>query len=271
MTTEEVLHNLVVEKSFLLDRYRFAVEQALARAGFLNTSKLVTLQAFVLYLICVGRHDDGRFVWTRTFLAIRIAQSLGLHRDGSVFGLSPFNTEMRRRLWWQVCMLDCRAAEGHGTEQTLLDTIYDTKFPLNIDESMLDPTATEPPKPRIGVSELSFCLMRFEISELDRRLNYMSLDSSVCRERSQRITLAEKEKIVLDCHANMERKYLQYFTDDTGSLYWVAATVTRISLAKMGLIIYHPFHNDKGIRDQIPPITLKRLFIASIEIIEDTR
>lgn len=89
-----------VRKELLLRQYRFGTEQSLARAGFLNTNEIVTVQAFVLFLVCVRRHDDTRFVWSLTGLALRIAQSLGLHRDGSKFGLSPFDTEMRRRLWW---------------------------------------------------------------------------------------------------------------------------------------------------------------------------
>ena len=79
--------NFGVEKETLLKQYRFGVEQALARASFLNSDEIVTVQAFVLFLVCVRRHDDTRFVWSLTGLAIRIAQSLGLHRDGAKFGL----------------------------------------------------------------------------------------------------------------------------------------------------------------------------------------
>jgi hypothetical protein len=92
--------NFGIRKETLLRQYRFGIEQALARAGFLNTNEIVTVQAFVLFLVCVRRHDDTRFVWSLTGLALRISQSLGLHRDGTRFGLSPFDTEMRRRLWW---------------------------------------------------------------------------------------------------------------------------------------------------------------------------
>lgn len=270
MTTEEVKVNFGLEKNFLLTRYRFAVEQALARANFLNTSEIVTVQAFVLFLVCVRRHDDSRFVWTLTGLAIRIAQSLGLHRDGAIFGLCPFDTEMRRRLWWQVCVLDVRAAEDHGTDPSILEPSYDTKMPLNIDDSMLCPEATEPPEPKVGVSELSFCLVRYEICHVSRRLNYTPPGSSFCREKARTQTLAEKETIVQECHEMMEKKYLRHFTG-AGPLFWVAATVSRLIIAKMGLIIYHPLHNNPGIRNEIPKSTLERLFIASIEIIEYSR
>jgi len=93
------------DKDIAIQRYRFATEQALARASFLQTQEVIVLQAFTLFLISARRHDDSRFVWTMTGLATRIANALGIHRDGAQFGLSPFETEMRRRLWWQVCTL----------------------------------------------------------------------------------------------------------------------------------------------------------------------
>lgn len=54
-----------------------------------------------------------------TGLLIRMGQALGLHRDGTHFDyLSPFEIEMRRRVWWTLCMLDVRASEDQGTDYT---------------------------------------------------------------------------------------------------------------------------------------------------------
>lgn len=63
MNQDEVKSNFDTDKSTLLARYRFGVEQALARADFLSSSEIVTLQAFVLFLICVRWHDQAKFVW----------------------------------------------------------------------------------------------------------------------------------------------------------------------------------------------------------------
>ncbi|KAK6613127.1 fungal specific transcription factor domain-containing protein [Botrytis cinerea] len=76
MSDEEVATNFGVEKDALLRKYRFGTEQALARAGFLNTNEIMTVQAFVLFLTCVRRHDDTRFVWSLTGLVMRIGHSL---------------------------------------------------------------------------------------------------------------------------------------------------------------------------------------------------
>lgn len=63
MTQEEVKSNFDTDKTTLLARYRFGVEQALSRADFLSTTEVVTLQALVLFLTCVRRHDQTKFVW----------------------------------------------------------------------------------------------------------------------------------------------------------------------------------------------------------------
>ena len=102
---EECQSMLKLDRETALKRYRYATEQALARAGFLCTQELIVVQAFTLFLTCARRLADNRSVWTLTGLVLRMGHSLGVHRDGVQFGLDPFNTEMRRRLWWQICTL----------------------------------------------------------------------------------------------------------------------------------------------------------------------
>lgn len=116
------------ERNLLLNMYRFGLEQALARANFLFCDETVILQAFVMFMMLLRRNDDARKIWTLTGLAVRIAQTLGIHRDGSHFNLSPFEIEMRRRLWWQVCILDARASEDHGCDPTIVEAQFDTKM-----------------------------------------------------------------------------------------------------------------------------------------------
>ena len=236
----------------------------------MNTNEIVTVQALVLFLVCVRRHDDTRFVWSLTGLALRIAQSLGLHRDGSVFGLSPFDTEMRRRLWWQVCILDTRASEDHGSDPSILEYSFDTKYPLNINDEDLDPNATEPPVPREGVSEMTFCLIRYEICNLTRKLTYSPPGDAPCKiSGKQPLSLEAKEELVRDCARHLEKTYLRY-CEDAGPLYWVAATVARLIIAKMSLIIYHPL-TQPGKPNSLSQDIKDRLFMASIEIIEYSR
>lgn len=257
---------LGIEKQVALETYRFGFEQAMARADFLSTQELVVLQSFVLFLTCVRRFDDSRYAWTLTGLVIRMAQALGVHRDGQVFGLSPFETEMRRRLWWQICNLDMRASEDHGSDPSIVEQTFDTKFPLNINDDDIWPGMTEPPEEKEGRTEMLFDLIRFTVSTTVRRLSYAPPGPGPCRERNARITLEDKERLIEELHQYLEKKYLRYCNMSV-PLDWVAATVSRLILAKMWLIVHHPFQREDG-GAGLPQETKDRLFLTSIEVIE---
>jgi len=255
------------DKTVLLARYRFAIEQALARANFLTTEETVVLQAFVIFLICLRRNSDARVIWTLTGLVVRIAQTLGIHRDGAHFGLAPFQIEMRRRLWWQVCLLDIRASEDHGCDPTIVEQSFDTKMPLNINDVDISPDMKVLSPERRGCTDISFCLIRFEVSNTFRRINYVPPGPSrAYLEHYASVTLQEKEKWITECHEKLEERYLKH-CDMNVPLFWVTATVARLMMSKMWLMVYHPFQRQDG-GASLPAETKEKLFITSLENIE---
>lgn len=142
-----------------------------------------------------------------------------MHRDGEKFGLSPYDTEMRRRLWWQICVLDVRASEDHGSDPSIFDHTFDTKFPLSINDADIDPDAKEPPKPREGISEMTFVLIRFEICALSKRLQYTPPGRGPCPMGNPiRLTLEEKEDLIKETSVRLEEKYLKH-CENAGPLY----------------------------------------------------
>jgi hypothetical protein len=252
----------------MLSQFRFALEQALAKANFLNTSDVVVLQAFVLFLTLVRREDDTRFCWTLTGLAIRIAQGLGIHRDGTNFDLSPFDTEIRRRLWWALCALDLRSAEELGTDLTITDRSFDTQLPSNINDSEIDPDTVKLPPPRDGRSDCAVALVRYEICALSRRLHTISTAMAPISPDDAAATLAERERMLIEVYDKVENKFLKRpLVADDDSLFWMAALVARVIVAKMGLVIYQPmlFSTNK---DDVSTEIRDRVFISAIEIVE---
>lgn len=269
MSEEQCTAILGVQRNPTLEKYRFAVEQALARAEFLSTQEIVVLQSFTLFLTCVRRIDDSRYVWTLTGLVIRIAQSMGMHRDGKQFDLPPFETEMRRRLWWQICSLDVRASEDHGSDPSIGEQSFDTKFPLNINDDDIFPGMKNPPVEREGRTEMMFDLIRYTVSTTVRRLSYAPPGQGPWRTKSDNFTLEDKERIIEELHQVLENKYLKY-CDMTNPLDWVSATLSRLIMAKMWLIVHHPLQRDDG-GAGLPEGTQDRLFLTSIEVIEFSR
>ncbi|PPJ53949.1 hypothetical protein CBER1_05816 [Cercospora berteroae] len=267
LVAEDCVKMLGEEKAVLLSRYRFGLQHALARANFLTTEEIVVLQAFVIFLICLRRNSDARVIWTLTGLVVRIAQTIGIHRDGSHFGLSPFEIEMRRRLWWQVCILDTRASEDHGCDPTIVEQSFDTKMPLNINDEDMTPDMEDFPPERKGCTIMSFCLLRFEVANTFRRLNYVPPGSpKACNEFYQSVTLQDKERWITECHQRLEERYLKH-CDMSVPLFWVTATVARLMMSKMWLIVYHPFQRQSG-GASLPPEIKEKLFITSLENIE---
>ncbi|KAJ9636263.1 hypothetical protein H2201_006242 [Coniosporium apollinis] len=264
---EECLIQLGEEKDLLIKRYRFAFEQSLARAHFLTTNDITVLSAFVIFLILLRRNDDTKLIWALSGVVIRIAQTLGLHRDGTHFNLKPFDIEMRRRLWYQICLVDVRASEDHGCDPTIFEASFDTKMPLNVNDSDLSPDMKELPAERLGCTEMTFGLIRFEVASVLRRIQYTPLGlKAKCSGTYAMESLQQKEKWIQQYHQRLEEKYLRH-ADMSVPLYWVMATVARLVASKMWLMLYHPFQRLDG-GASLPQDIRDKLFITSLENVE---
>ncbi|RYP82896.1 hypothetical protein DL769_001505 [Monosporascus sp. CRB-8-3] len=270
MEEDEVKLNFGVEKATLVNRHRFATEQALAKANFLTTSELVVVQAFTLFLVLVRRYDNTRFSWTLTGLAIRIAKSLGLHREGTHFAeLKPFDVEMRRRLWWTLCLLDLRSAEDQGTELTITEG-DDTRLPLNVNDCDLSPDMTDYPEERQSITDMSFSLVRFEVCVLARKMHTAASTMSPIP-RSLHFTAQEREDWLVEAYDRIEEKYLKgTITKDSNPLHWVASIIARLIMAKLSLIIYQPAVLE-GDGPELSQKIRDRLFLSCVEVVEYTK
>ncbi|KJK64293.1 specific transcription factor domain protein [Aspergillus parasiticus SU-1] len=165
LTDEEVEATFDEGKAVLLSRYHQGTQQALINAGFMRSNELMVLQAYFLYLFCIVQYVDPRSLFCLIGIAVRIATGLGLHRDGTRFGLSPFETEQRKRLWWQIVAFDKRIAEVTGSTITALSSsATDSGLPLNVNDADLHIHAKEPPTPSTGATEMLFCLTRIELT-----------------------------------------------------------------------------------------------------------
>jgi hypothetical protein len=73
--------------------------------------------------------------WALLALAIRIAQGLGMHRDGDGASWDLFHAEMRRRLWWQLIVLDVLLSSDRGSEPLIREGSFTTRRPLHINDA----------------------------------------------------------------------------------------------------------------------------------------
>ena len=262
----QVKRNFGTEKSVLIHKYRFALEQALAKAEFLTKPDFTVVQAFMLFLVLVRRHDDTRFAWTLTALLIRLSQALGLHRDGTHFpNLTPFQIEMRRRLFWAVCVLDLRSAEDQGTDLNIVAGTFDTRLPLNINDGDICPESTCLPESREGTTDMAFSLIRYEICSLSRRLHTVSSGMSPAYPGDAGKSLEEREALLNEVSQRVQQRLLK---DVSNSMFWVASTVTRVIVAKMTLVIYQPVLFPGPGNEVLTDDVRARLLNAALDVFE---
>lgn len=176
---------------------------------------------------------------------------------------------MRRRLWWQISSLDARASEDQGSDPSIVEQSFDTKFPLNINDEDIDPSMKETPEEHEGATEMSFDLIRYSMGITVKRLSYAPPGEGRCRTMSASLSIEDKERMIEDLHQYLEKKYLSH-CDMSVPLHWVSATVARLILAKMWLVVHHPLsRSDAGAG--LPQETKDRLFRTSVKVIEFSR
>ncbi|KGO40537.1 Transcription factor, fungi [Penicillium expansum] len=237
-----------VEKSFgeskkaLLSKCRRGAQLAFKNASLLRTSSSVVLQAFMLYLLCMRSFSDPHTIWTLCGIAVRIAQRIGIHRDGSAYGLSVFETEMRRRIWFQLVIIDATSAQFCGVASTPLPATIDVQPPMNANDSDLDPRMTEPACEKPGPTEMMFVLARSAFGKWLLRLSNQvesSNNGPWAFLSSSSMSLKDKDKTIDELEAHMEDKFLRH-CDKSLPLHMATAMMARSAIYYTRLMAHHP-------------------------------
>ncbi|PGH01944.1 hypothetical protein AJ79_07775 [Helicocarpus griseus UAMH5409] len=109
---------------------------------------LACVQAFLLLSNYTQKRNKPNTGWNYLGLAIRMALSLGLHKEFPEWNISPLQREMRRRVWWGTFIFDSGASITFGRPILLPDTsIMDAKHVKNLPQGSLTAmTTTLPPE-----------------------------------------------------------------------------------------------------------------------------
>ncbi|KAF4464113.1 hypothetical protein FALBO_9054 [Fusarium albosuccineum] len=111
------------------------------------------VEALLVHLgSCYMRIKDSDInLWFLMGTMVRLAISKGYHRDPSKLSgprLSPFEGEMRRRVWVTLFQIDALLSFQMGLPSTIPTEYCDTEMPRNLKYSDLDPEMTELPPSR---------------------------------------------------------------------------------------------------------------------------
>jgi hypothetical protein len=229
----------------LLSRYVSATKAALSRAKFMATTSLVVLQALVIHLLAVRDIYEPRAIWSLTGVAVRIAESMGLERDGVYLGLAPFESEIRRRVWWLLKTHDFRTAELCGLAKFRdLDTSAEsTKGPTNVNDDQLFPGMTLLMAESNTLTDVGFVAMRHELATFAaariakfRQQGKSSSQFHLHASGNDKIDIEDAFKEVEEI---LEMKYLRY-CDPSLPLHLMVMLIARLSINVIRFLTHHP-------------------------------
>ena len=149
-------------------------------------------------------------LWSMMGLAIRNGEKLGIHRDGTDLGLSPAETEDRRRLWWALQYLDLILAIRLGATPLTLLAGWDVKLPLNIEDQDISPDMLCFPAQRKGLTSMSYCLFTYYVLDQQRQYHADKGRFELSWSTNQSIPAQTKESFIDKLEDGLNRTFLQY-------------------------------------------------------------
>ncbi|TGJ86978.1 hypothetical protein E0Z10_g1787 [Xylaria hypoxylon] len=193
--------------------------------------------------------------------AVRMAECMGLHRDGETYGLTPLETHVRRLVWHQLCFLDIRTCEAQGPKPVIRREDYDTKLPVNCNDEELTATVGAPaPEPSDAWTTNTLSLIRFEINEMMRAV-------WVDRRRleNRRTTLTAVLTKIENFRRRMSEKY-DHLLDVSLPQQRYARCIMYLLTYRLHIMVLHPYYANAS--HPMPPRLSHLLITSGIMVIE---
>ena len=174
--------------------------------------------------------------------AVRIGQSLGLDLETTCH--TPFETELRRRTWYSIGILDLQAAFDSGSYSALAGGAFRTP-PLHINDSDISPGDLRPVRVRYTFTEMTFCSATHEMLRHMRRMIHVPMDADGCPLMSQ--DWAQRHAIVEDCARTLDEEYLRH-CNTTDTFQCFTRVVCESMIVTLRLLVRRPmyrFYNTK--------------------------
>lgn len=196
---------------------------------------------------CLRNYAESRASWALLAMALRLAQAIGVHRDGDGSAFSPFEAEMRRRLWAQIIVLDVRAAQDRGTEAMIRQEETNTAAPSNLNDEDFGPHTSLPLSQleKEGPTDITFSLCTYHCSKLFLHIHGPRIRFSKATHETtlpgSHVQPQVSEEDIIQRIKSLEAQFLTAAADQTGhpqASY--AATVLRIASLIYWLSIQYP-------------------------------
>ncbi|KAM0332229.1 hypothetical protein ACHAQA_002505 [Verticillium albo-atrum] len=144
--------------------YRSRTVQCLLEVDYTKPVEF-TVETMILYLFgeYAARFDADMSLWLVTSLITRVAFRLGYHRDPKWFPtLTPYQAEMRRRVWSTVRMGDIFLSQQISLPSMINDHDCDTELPSNLFDEDFGPDSKvlPPSRPASEPTPMAYALAK---------------------------------------------------------------------------------------------------------------
>ncbi|CAO1615012.1 unnamed protein product [Jaminaea pallidilutea] len=207
----------------VLEQLSRSTRTALYRASVFKTMDIQVLQAYILYLIPVQRFVDPRVLACYTAAADRIARRLSIHRETreepSRNRDSVVDREIKRRLWWEIYMLESRTAQKSGAGCNAVGLGWTTRIPLCLSDSALAEMHEFPAKQTTAPPDLDAMLfvLRCEVAlflwQMQCRQDPVSV--GMTEMSSTRLSLHFKMTAIDKFEDHLQQRYLVHCGDES--------------------------------------------------------
>lgn len=124
--------------------YSEEVTRWLTKISFPRSPSLQGLAAYLIVQTILSKEEEPLTSSLFVSLAMRVAQTMGLHRDPANFGIEPCEAEYRRRLWWHIMHMDGVVAMSSGLPPLVSDENYwDVRETSEIKDTLLGTQTAE--------------------------------------------------------------------------------------------------------------------------------
>lgn len=174
-------------------------------------------------------------------IAIRLAQRMGIHSETALANYSPFDAEMRRRLWWSLVLFDTRISELAGSGLATLDPTWNCRIPLNVNDVDLRPEMKVLPAARTNPTDAVFAVVRSELGEYLRHAAFhLHIDNSAFKSLAKQFDtrLALDVDRIVQLREMIEDHYLK-FCDQENPVHFMTTWTAKVQLAKYQLMEYN--------------------------------
>ncbi|KAI1084899.1 hypothetical protein F5B20DRAFT_523612 [Whalleya microplaca] len=165
----------------LVNIYREKVIQCLTMGNYIRGGPHV-VETLTLYLVVEHfMSEDTNFgISILASIVVQVAMRMGYHRDPKNFPtISPFEGEMRRRVWATINQLEHTLSSQMGLPSMLQQQHVDTEEPHNLMDSDFDEGVKElpPSRPETETTDVIYTIIKSRISYVGRRVCDIATDA----------------------------------------------------------------------------------------------